>query len=980
VAVSGNGTNRTMRSIDYGLTWTAYLAPESHTWKSVTYGAGAFYAVSYSTYAIMKSVDGISWEIVTGPTVNVFGEYIAFGDDTFIIVDGTGANPYFSRSSGLISLETTGDLTFNDAYVTNPIPLSEEGTTGLEGFTATSLVGALNEIGAGTIEKTIPGEDWEQTIIVSDRYWHSVAYGNGVFVAVDNSNEVIRSTDFGLNWTTVADAEFNQWYSVAYGNGVFVSVSRTGTNRTMRSTDLGLTWTAVAATEDNKWYSVAYGDGVFVAVAEGGTNTVMRSTDFGLNWTAVDAGGTYWDSVAYGNGVFVSVSQLGKIMRSTDLGLNWTTIGEPESNTWYSVAYGNGVFVAVAGTGTNRIMRSTDLGLTWTAVAATEDNTWYSVAYGSGTFIATAISGTNRTMRSTDGGISWTVFPATSDNDWRSIAYGNGYFVAVSHGESMRTHSLTNLTSLDNLLFEDAHVTNPIPLSEEGTTGLEGFTATSIVGAINEINLSEEIIADQISHTNGSIKLGTYSPTKMDYLDFQNIRTASIHSTLGGTLEYTYKPLTHTHDFAVGAHPMWAGETILTGISSDDSAGSLAAYLYMREGTIPEYPEVQIFGQRIYFGGVPDVAFSNLLFDVYEYGGNWDHLELIVEDDLMYAKLSDSEAGNIQTPNMAFTWDDDWHTVYLWIDTVNLILGLYVDGVTSTVATTTHTTFKDSNHAPFTSYVVYIPGTVVDAPIVEFAEAFVWWGDEAEVDRGLIDAAHTAETRVTEEIRLNFPVSGPVPNPVKFDVPVIGHSGPRLDRYEFVTYDMALQLHGFILTNTYNLDVSALFPTNPSNGQEITFVNDYDQQANLFPYLYGFPDGIRLGKQKNITFKWIQFAFGGSWTYPDVLVQTYYGDYDTTGLYNVEKWSGGRMRQSGQTPTMTASTTGNRTETFTEAFDTRVPFIRITAGPGIARDAAAEANSVIYSASVSNFVIASGRAATTPFMWDADGWWRQPST
>ena len=81
----------------------------------------------------------------------------------------------------------------------------------------------------------------------------------------------------GTEWTAVSAAEANQWYSVAYGDGVWVAVAQTGTNRVMRSTNGGASWSAVAATEANSWSSVSYGDGVWVAVAGNGTNRVMRS-------------------------------------------------------------------------------------------------------------------------------------------------------------------------------------------------------------------------------------------------------------------------------------------------------------------------------------------------------------------------------------------------------------------------------------------------------------------------------------------------------------------------------------------------------------------------------------------------------------------------------------------------------------------------------------------------------------------------------
>jgi hypothetical protein len=110
----------------------------------------------------------------------------------------------------------------------------------------------------------------------------------------------------GTSWTAAAAAEANSWRSVAYGNGVWVAVSSDGTNRVMRSTDDGVTWTGVAAAAANTWRSVAYGNGVWVAVS--GDGQVMRSTDDGVTWTGVAAAeANGWYGVAYGNGVWVAV-------------------------------------------------------------------------------------------------------------------------------------------------------------------------------------------------------------------------------------------------------------------------------------------------------------------------------------------------------------------------------------------------------------------------------------------------------------------------------------------------------------------------------------------------------------------------------------------------------------------------------------------------------------------------------------------------
>jgi hypothetical protein len=291
---------------------------------------------------------------------------------------------------------------------------------------------------------------WTSRSAAANNIWNSVAYGNGLFVAVssDGTNRVMTSPD-GITWTARSAAANNTWNSVAYGNGVFVAVSSDGTNRVMTSPD-GITWTVRSAAEANTWFSVTYGNGLFVAVSYSGTNRVMTSPD-GITWTARSAAeANVWYSVIYGNGMFVAVAGAGtnRVMTSPD-GITWTARSAVEANTWYSVTYGNGMFVAVSYNGTNRVMTSPD-GITWTARSAAEANTWYSVTYGNGMFVAVSSAGTNRVMTSPDG-ITWTARSAAAANQWRSIAYGNNTFVAVSTDGTNRVMTSQVVTYNDAL-------------------------------------------------------------------------------------------------------------------------------------------------------------------------------------------------------------------------------------------------------------------------------------------------------------------------------------------------------------------------------------------------------------------------------------------------------------------------------------------------------------------------------------------------
>lgn len=225
-----------------------------------------------------------------------------------------------------------------------------------------------------------------------------------------------------------------QWTSVAYGNGVFVAVTSTGAgNMVMRSTD-GITWANQTTPVSNAWTSVCFGDGIFVAVSNTGTgDRVMTSTD-GITWTSrVSASDKGWSSVAYGNGLFVAVAfssaDINRVMTSPD-GVTWTLRAAAASLGWSAVTYGNGLFVAVSSTGTgNRVMTS-PTGVTWTSRTSAADNSWAGVTYGDGLFVAIATDGYPSNVMTSANGITWSTSTVPYNTEWVCVTYGNGLFVA----------------------------------------------------------------------------------------------------------------------------------------------------------------------------------------------------------------------------------------------------------------------------------------------------------------------------------------------------------------------------------------------------------------------------------------------------------------------------------------------------------------------------------------------------------------------
>lgn len=480
VATTDSGTNRAMWSANNGVTWTASDGG-SGVFSALGYGNGRFIGLAYAgANRVYTSPDGETWSAFEGGNGGWVG--VAYGEGAFVAVAGSLTLRLMLSAGELMapsSVQAVAGTAQVDLTWTPPdnggvgitgyrVQQSTDGVTWLTASVAARLggatqaaarvvsltngtayqfrVAAVHSLGFGpdsavvtaTPQISSAGAAWTARTATEVNTWRSVAYGNGVFVAVsqDGTNRVMRSVDGGSTWTpsTTGVPGLHQWSAVTYGNGVFVAVASSGATRVIRSADGGATWTPVTVVA-SPWAAVTWGNGAFVAVASGTTPgfLVMQSLDGGLTWAArASPPANDWQSVTYGDGVFLAVAQNGtnRVMRSGN-GLDWTLHSAPEPNSWRSVTYGNGAFVAVASTGTNRVMRSIDGGLTWASASASAVSSWQSVAFGNSTFLAVAFGGTDRVMTSADG-VTWTSQTAAQANQWWSVVYGNGRWVAVS--------------------------------------------------------------------------------------------------------------------------------------------------------------------------------------------------------------------------------------------------------------------------------------------------------------------------------------------------------------------------------------------------------------------------------------------------------------------------------------------------------------------------------------------------------------------
>lgn len=270
-----------------------------------------------------------------------------------------------------------------------------------------------------------------------DNSWSSIAYGNGLYVAVAYSgsgNRVMTSPD-AVTWRLRGTPADNNWTSVCWNGSIFVAVADTGIgDRVMTSPD-GINWTLRASPADNNWRAVVWTGSLFVAVAGSGTgNRVMTSPD-GVTWTLrTSAADNSWTALSWNGSILVAVAATGtgnRVMTSPD-GITWTIRTSAADNGWRGVAWNGTVFAAVSDTGTSdRVMTSPD-GITWTSRTSAADNNWAAITWNGTLFVAVAYSGTgNRVMTSPDG-TTWTIRTSAADSEWHAIVWAGNKFVVVA--------------------------------------------------------------------------------------------------------------------------------------------------------------------------------------------------------------------------------------------------------------------------------------------------------------------------------------------------------------------------------------------------------------------------------------------------------------------------------------------------------------------------------------------------------------------
>jgi len=253
---------------------------------------------------------------------------------------------------------------------------------------------------------------------------NSVAFGNGLFVAVGDQGRTAISSD-GENWMP-GNTGFGATLSgLTFGNGSFVAV---GGNMVYSSTN-GTNWIQHNPGANDGLVAITYGNGSFIAVGGGllsranvavSTNLTVWSIGSSRTPTALRAiayGEAAW---LYNGGVFRAVGDQGAGAYTQDGISSWTSGSFPTSLNLFGVAYGPEGFISVGQSGyiTGDIQSATS-GTT---------NDLQGVVFHNDMYIAVGLGGT---ILASTNGYNWSLLSSGTTNGLRAVTYGNGQIVAV---------------------------------------------------------------------------------------------------------------------------------------------------------------------------------------------------------------------------------------------------------------------------------------------------------------------------------------------------------------------------------------------------------------------------------------------------------------------------------------------------------------------------------------------------------------------
>lgn len=378
-----------------GSTWRALSTPIKS--DTVIHAQGLFLALGQSGMA--WSQDGVTWQNAQGgPTLSI-GARLASSGDRVIVIDANGAawssddGTVWQQDFAGISLSAGASTQVGREMAKLGSSIILAGTNGMllnstddgSTWTATKINGqavpadrhfshvqvsagvalataALGSTSEKTVLRSVDGRDWQTvTSLATNRIVDVAGDGTGTWIAVGSSAALLRSTDHGLTWQTVAGPAMVTARAVAWFNNrwlLFGAVTSGGASRCWSSTD-GLSWT------DRGPNGLAYSGNDFFRTQGHGRLVVWDRTDLpvitsdGVTWQRFTGYQTFVSNSLYWVAPnvtgfmlatpFISASSPVQMFSGTPNGQSWVEIPRLQTDTLWATALDNRLFFFAPG-------------------------------------------------------------------------------------------------------------------------------------------------------------------------------------------------------------------------------------------------------------------------------------------------------------------------------------------------------------------------------------------------------------------------------------------------------------------------------------------------------------------------------------------------------------------------------------------------------------------------------------------------------
>ncbi|MDG0810629.1 choice-of-anchor Q domain-containing protein [Cohnella rhizosphaerae] len=345
-------------STDNGVNWTPSAKISNISILSFASNGTSIVAVTAALNSLLVTADGNQWqriEIDLKGVASGGGKWVAVGEAMPSNGNESADGGLFTSEAGFNQL---APLTGLPPYYTFSKIVYGEGR-----FVAGGSKLGSSEDGVSWATYDLPAGASGQVV--------GLEYGNGVFVAVTDADQVLTSPD-GISWSHETEISDAFALNLAFVNGMFFAFDEGGV---WTSDSNGASWTHMGSLDDyvtNSYYSfrdIAFDGSQYVLIAvDGNTGAAkaLSSTDAltggAMTWTEheIDPAYSELSSMVYGDGYFVVVGTVYDADNNVHPGVyystdaeNWISNSEQElgiaGSTLTDVYFKDGKFYAVGG-------------------------------------------------------------------------------------------------------------------------------------------------------------------------------------------------------------------------------------------------------------------------------------------------------------------------------------------------------------------------------------------------------------------------------------------------------------------------------------------------------------------------------------------------------------------------------------------------------------------------------------------------------